>query len=403
MVTNLMDISPINNKKSFFKESDRKKRFYKERWFKIVLAVFLVLLIGGFAAGWKTGYILNKISTTGGILESLVKSIPGVSSELKGEKDGRINLLLLGMRGEKVGGGGLLADTIMAVSIKPQENKVAIISMPRDFYVTLPETNSQQKINSVYYYGEEKGRGKGLEDMKAIIGEISGQPIHYAVSINFKGFTELIDSLGGVQVYLDEPFTEPVQFMGIEARCDDADFTIPSGNYEEKSPVRRKNGTYYANPRKYPLCFEKNAEGLECGGVFELPAGDIILNGEQSLCYVRSRATTSDFDRARRQQEVIKQMKEKALSIGTLTDFSKVNAMLDNLGNNVRTDMKLWEMKRFFEVYQGISDPQIVQKVLENSEEGLLYAPEETNGAGYILLPRGGNYDKIKEIFANII
>ncbi|HDH07639.1 MAG TPA: hypothetical protein ENG89_01300 [Candidatus Moranbacteria bacterium] len=77
--------------------------------------------------------------------------------------------------------------------------------------------------------------------------------------------------------------------------------------------------------------------------------------------------------------------------------------MLDSLGNNVRTDMKPWEMKRFFEVYQGISDPQIPQKVLENSEEGMLYVPEETNGAGYILLPRGDTYDRIRELFKSII
>lgn len=398
-----MNIFPMRNANNTGGEGLEVK-FYKKKWFKILAVVVLILLVGGCAVAFKTGYILNKISTTGGIMESLVRSMPGVKDELKGEQDGRINVALLGMRGEEVESGGLLADTIMVVSIKPQENKFSIISVPRDFYVTVPGTESQQKINSVHFYGEEKEKnGGGLEYMKTVLGEISGQTIHYAVSIDFKGFTELIDSLGGIQIHLDQPFTEPVQFMGVEARCDGVTFTVPTGNYEEKR-IRRKNGTYYANPKRYPLCLQKKSstEGLECGGVFSLPAGDSTLNGEQALCYVRSRSTTSDFDRARRQQEVLKEIKNKALSMGTLTDFNKVNGMLNTLGNNVRTDMKAWEMKRFFEIYQGINNPQITQKVLENSEEGLLYHPE-TDERGYILLPLGDNYDKIKELFQNIL
>ncbi|MFC1756470.1 LCP family protein [Patescibacteria group bacterium] len=391
-----MDISPIGDNKS------EKVKFYKKKWFKFVLPIFLILLISGCTVLFKTGYVLDKISTSGGLFESITKSLPFADSELKGQKEGRINIALLGMRGEGVEGGSLLADTIMVVSIKPEGNKASIISVPRDFYVTIPGTNSQQKINAVYHYGEQKGNGKGLEDMKKILSEISGQEIHYAMSINFKGFSDLVDSLGGVEIHLDEEFMEPVQFMGLEKRCDGVTFVIPSGNVEEKPPVRRKNGTYYANSRTYPLCFPENP--TECGGVFKLPAGDVTLDGNKALCYVRSRATTSDFDRARRQQQVIQEIKNKALSIGTLTDFGKVNSMLDSLGNNVRTDMKAWEMKLFFEFYQNITDPELAQKVLENSEEGLLYVPENTSPEqGYILLPRGDNYDRIKELFTNII
>jgi len=314
-----------------------------------------------------------------------------------------VNILLLGMRGENVPGGGLLADTIMVMSIKPGENKVAQISIPRDLYVTIPGTSDKQKINAVYFYGEQKGKGQGLENMKKIVGEITGQPIHYAASINFKGFTDLVNTIGGVQIHLDQPFTESMQFLGLEKRCDGIKYTVLSGNYEEKR-IRRKNGTYYLNPKRYPLCFEKViTEDLECGGNFSLPAGDVNLNGDQALCYVRSRVTSSDFERAKRQQIVMQVIKDKLLSAGTLTDFEKINGILNSLGDNLRTDMAIWEMRRFIDLYNEKNDKnyQVYQRVLENSEEGLLYNPPE-NGAGYILLPRGDNYGKIHEVCQNI-
>lgn len=384
--------------------NNSKSKFYKKKWFKIALPVLLVLLIGGCAAGFKTGYVVNKISTSGGFLESIVKSIPGVDNELKGKADGRINVAILGMRGENVPGGGLLADTIMIISIKPQENKISMVSVPRDLYVTMPGANSQQKINAVYHYGEQKGKGKGIEDMETILGEISGQTIHYGISINFVGFKQLVDAVGGVEVELSEAFDEALQFKGLEKRCDGVTFTVPSGNVEEKR-IQRKNGTYYANPKIYPLCFAKVSEGdLECGGDFKLPAGKNVLDGEKALCFVRSRVTSSDFERARRQQQVIQALKSALVSRGTLTDFNKLNDILNALGDNVRTDMKAWEMKSFFELYQSMADPQVSQKVLENTEEGLLYHPEQTTPEqGYILLPRGDNYDRIKELFRNII
>lgn len=362
-------------------------------WKKALLLLVLFLILAGVVFLWKTGHILNKVSTRGNIFSNLAHIIPGVKNKIRGEDEGRINILLLGMRGEHVDGGGLLADTIIIASVKPEENKVALISIPRDLYVAVPGTGSQQKINAVYHYGKQKNKGQGLEDMKEVVGEIVGRQIHYSASINFKGFTELVDHLGGIELHLEEPFIEPLQFHE-EHVCDENVYTVSSGNFEEK---KNEKGKVVAS---YPLCYNKD---LECGGIFELPAGDITLDGEKALCYVRSRVTSSDFERARRQQEVLQQIKEKSLSLGVLANFGTINSMLDSLGDNVRTDMQLWEMKRMFEIYQEMSETQIYQKVLENSEEGLLYSPEITSPEqGYILLPRGDNYERIKEMFENI-
>lgn len=384
----------------------------KKRVFRIILFFVALLVIAGGAFAWKTGLTLDKVSGgNANIFKSIVKTLPGVEKKLKGEDEGRINILLLGMRGEGVAGGGLLADTIMVLSIHPKNgetdmSKASLISIPRDLYVKVPDREEHRKINAVYALGEEQSHGGGgMESMRKIVGEVAGMDIPYAATINFQGFTDLVNAIGGITVHLDESFQEGIQFRGLEMRCDGIRFTVPSGNYEEKR-VQRANGSYYANPKRYPLCFEKitpqKVEDLECGGNFKLPAGDNMLNGETALCYARARYGSSDFDRARRQQEVIKQIKAKALSVGTLTDLSKVNAILESLGNNVSTNLEAWEMKRFLDLYQKAGDAgNINQKVLENSEEGLLYAPPQTKETGYILLPLGGNYDRIHELFRN--
>jgi LCP family protein required for cell wall assembly len=331
-----------------------------------------------------------------------VHNIPGVSKELKGEKEDRINILVLGMRGADLPGGGNLADSIEVVSIKPKENKISMLSIPRDLYVTDPGTQDKSKINAVHAYGEQKGKGKGLEDMKTVVSQVTGLPIHYAVSINFAGFKQLIDAVGGIQLTLDQPFDESMQFNEPQV-CDPEVFTVPTGEFQTKTKkIYDKVTGKYARTRvtaRYPLCTNPSTE---CGGNFKLPAGTQTLSGEQALCYSRARVQTSDFERAKRQQQIMLIVKQKMKSIGTLADFSKVNAILNTLGDNVRTDMQPWEMQQAYELYKNApGDQSTYQHVLENSDEGLLYNPPEGD-AGYILLPIGDNYDKIHDLAQNI-
>jgi len=335
-----------------------KKKFLGRRWVRI-LAVIVLLLVGtGGWAMYKTGSTLSKISTKDGFLSSLWRSIPiiGGSNELQGKKEGQINVLLLGMRGDDMPGGGLLADSIIVAAVRPQENKVALISIPRDLYVKVPDSPNQSKINAVYPVFAEKGEGKGLEGMKEVVSEVTGLPIHYAVSIDFRGFKELVSAVSGVDIYLDKPFSEPKQFEG------------------------------------------ENALN------FSLPAGRNHLDGDKALFFVRARYASSDFERAKRQQQVLIALKDKLLSLGTLADFGKVNNILNILGDDVRADMDVSEMKKFFDVANEIKDPQIKQKVFDTSDEGLLYSSkaDTPEGKTYILLPVGGNYDKIHEACQNI-
>lgn len=326
---------------------DSKKKKLKKI---LIIAGVAVLLLGGLFY-YKASSILSKISTGNtSLLSGLLKS----EDDIKGVKDGRINLLLLGERGSNMPGGDLLTDTIMLMSIKPDDNKVAMISLPRDLYAEIPGYGNH-KINEANPKGESEGKGKGLEKAKQTVENITGLPIHYVVLGNFQALREVVNTLGGVTVQLDKPFSETSQFV----------------------------------------------EGNECGGVFSLQAGSNKLNGDQALCYSRARYNSSDFDRARRQQEVIVAIKDKALSIGTLADFSKVNDLANTIGDNVRTTMEPWEMQKLFGIYQKMQNPGIIHKVFDNGTNGLLYSTVNDIGQ-YILLPKGGNFDKIKEVCQNI-
>jgi len=335
----------------------QKKKFWKKRWFKILLVIVVLVVATGGWMMYKAGSTLGKISTKDGFFASLWKSLPGVGSDqLQGQKEGQINVLLLGMRGTNMEGGGLLADSIIVASIRPQENKVALVSIPRDLYVSDPGSSSQSKINAVNALYEEKGEGQGMEMMKQVVGDVTGLPIHYVVRIDFRGFKELVDAVGGVDIFLNQPFSEPTQFEGEEA----------------------------AN--------------------FSLPAGRNHLDGQQALFFVRARYASSDFERAKRQQQILIALKDQLLSLGTLSDFGKMNNILNILGDDVRVDMDTSEMKQFFNLANQLQSPQIKQRVFDTSPEGLLYdsKADTPEGKTYILLPEGGNYDRIHEAVRNI-
>jgi polyisoprenyl-teichoic acid--peptidoglycan teichoic acid transferase len=336
------------------KEESSKKRFYQTKKFKTFTVVLVIILAFAGYFAWKTGFILNKISGSKGTsLGSLLSS--GSTPEMQ---DGRVNVLLLGMRGADDPHGGLLADSIMVASFDTTNNRVAMISVPRDLYVQIPDTNEHGKLNSVYAHWEGSGQGKGIPEMEKMMQTITGLKIDHAIAINFTGFQKLIDAVGGVDVKLPKAFYETKQFV----------------------------------------------EGNECGGLFTLPAGSNHLTGEKALCYARAREQTNDFDRSKRQQVILKALKSKMISMGTLADFGKINNILNIIGDNVKTDMTPDEMKGFYDQYSNMKDADIVQRVFENSDKGLLKVPEASSGLGYILVPIAGqdNYAQLQDASLNV-
>jgi LCP family protein required for cell wall assembly len=116
---------------------------------------------------------------------------------LRGEKEGRINILLLGRAGTSHSGKDL-TDTIALLSIDTINHRAGLLSIPRDLYAPLPGTNVFTKINSIYQYGlRENGDSKSIEKTVSFI---TGVPIHYTIIVDFDGFEKIVDALGGVTI-----------------------------------------------------------------------------------------------------------------------------------------------------------------------------------------------------------
>ncbi|MFH0907057.1 MAG: LCP family protein [bacterium] len=327
---------------------------------KIKIWIFIIILtiVGLFCLLFlKTSFTVNKV-----IAWQDVANILPFSDKLPEKDPNRINVLILGMRGlEDPGDGKMLSDTIIIASIKKDTGKIALISIPRDLYVDIWCDSSKRKINSAHAYG-------GLDCAKKTVAMATNLYIDYAISVDFKALKETIDTLGGITIYLDEPFVEDFQWW--------------SEGWEENENW-----------------FIKEIEGEE-KWVFYVPEGRNDLDGDIALYYVRSRYSTNDFDRMRRQQQVLMAIKDKAFSLGVLANPIKIYNLLDVLGRNVRTDIGLADIKNFIGLSSDLDTKDIKKIVFDISTEGLLY--HTFIDEQYVLLPIDDNFDKIQEACKNI-
>lgn len=336
--TTIKQLDPANNFE--FKEPRRKIRFLKRA---CLLIIFLLLIVGIFL-GTKAFLASRKIITrsNGG-----APVLTGTG--LRSEGDGRVNILLLGIGGQGHEGPNL-SDTIMIMSLDLKTNSVALLSIPRDLYVSIPE-HGKAKINAAYSYGEsEKYPGGGAALAKTTVSQLLDLPIHYYVVLDFAGFRDAVNALGGVDINVDKTINDPYY------------------------PSDSENGRYTP---------------------FYITTGLHHMDGALALKYARSRETSSDFDRAMRQQKVLIALKQKALSGSTLINPLKIGGLIDALGNHVRTDLQLNEIKKLLEVSKNIDTTKIVTKVLDNASTGLLISG--SNWAGSVLLPKDGDWSDIQE------
>ncbi len=352
------------------KREKKKTAFFafKKMTVTIAMIVLVVVISGGYFI-YKAGSTFNQVTgEQNSIVKSIIMMLPlsdkffqilpvegdegSVIDRLKNNELDRLNILLLGIRGINDPNGGLLTDTLMVMSVKPQTGEVALISIPRDLYVEMPYSDYKNKINEAYALGikNDKYWKGGLKYSKEAAANVTGLDIHYAASIDFEAFKEIINTLGGITITLDKPFSETNQF----------------------------------------------AEGI-----IELPSGRQVIDGDTALLFVRARFSSSDFDRARRQQQVLLAVKEKAFSLGVMSNPVKIISILNSIGNHVRTDMELWEIQEIAVMSKRLDTSNIKRKVFSTGKDGLLYSSWSNNGS-YILLPEGGNFDKIREVCRGI-
>jgi LCP family protein required for cell wall assembly len=300
----------------------RHHKFYRLRtWMFRSAAVTLALVIVAGGLLFAQGLLkVNKVFHGGATAAALQKDVSPY--KLKGEGDGRINILLLG-----AGGAGHdapdLTDTIMLASIDPVNKTASLVSIPRDLWVQ-GANGSASKINAVYstakykYLGEVNPASKDPNAIKAGITAIDqqvedvlGVSIHYNVLLDFKAFRQAIDTVGGVQVNVPEQLYDPTMAW--------------ENNYN--SVLAQK--------------------GLQ------------TFDGKHALIYVRSRETSSDFARSERQRSVLLALKDKVVSLGTLSNPIKISELINAFGDNVYTDLSLTDTGALYKIFRDIDNSNV--------------------------------------------
>ncbi|MBI4262050.1 LCP family protein [Candidatus Uhrbacteria bacterium] len=286
------------------------------------------------------------------VLRSLARS---GEITLKGEKEDRINVLLLGMGGAGHEG-PYLTDTIILASIRPSTKQIFLLSIPRDLVVPLGNYG-WRKINTANAFGELENPGNGAAFVSAALEKLLQQPIHYTVRVDFEAFRKLIDTMGGMYLTVDRAFT---------------DTRYPTENY------------------KYQ--------------VLTFNAGPQWFDGNRALQFARSRhgnnGEGSDFARARRQQKIIEAVKDRLFSVWTLTSPTVISTLIETFEQNVIINMNLGEMVRFARLMKNIDTRTINTIVLDTSAEG--YLTETYFEGAFLLEPRTGNFDEIRTLITNI-
>jgi len=275
---------------------------------------------------------------------SAATSLVGKRTPLRGEQDGYINILLLG-KGSKGHPGENLTDTIMLARIDVTRGKIALLSLPRDLYVRIPGTQSATKINALYDYGIRHNRG--ATPIVTAVQDITDLPVHYFLVADFDAFIAIVDALGGINVTVERPIK---------------DTSYPGPNYSYET--------------------------------FTLAAGLQHLDGATALKYVRSRHgdPEGDFGRAKRQQQVLQALKNKAFSLGTLSNPLRLGEMLDALGTHVRTNMTMADMTSLVRLLPQLDTQNITTVVVDAWKPTSLLRVIHV-GAMFALVPRAGRFD----------
>lgn len=316
----------------------------------ILIALFCAALL--FAGTAKALISLNLLNS-----DSLLTV---ASADLPTDSFGHTNILLLG-QGDADHDGIDLTDTIMIASIDPKNTKsVALLSLPRDLWFLKTEKMGDGRINSLYrdYKAYLRGQGKdentasseAMQELAAEIGRTIGMDIHHVVKVDFIGFVQAVDALGGIEITVPETLID-TQYPG------------PDYTYQ----------------------------------TFTIAAGTQTIDGETALKYARSRHSTSDFDRSARQQQIIAAIGDKMRAGGLLSQPGKIVDLLGIMKEHVGTTLPVREMLALAEAGKKIDRSKILSMQLNignglygsySEPGGLLYTPPRDQFAGAsVLLP----------------
>ncbi|MDE2590847.1 MAG: LCP family protein, partial [Patescibacteria group bacterium] len=305
------------------------------------------------------------------------------------QTNGMTNILLLGIGGGTHDGPNL-TDTIIFASINQKANTITLISIPRDLWVVNGSTG--EKVNEAYADGQDNNN-RGLIYTKAVVSHIVGQPIHYAMRIDFGGFVKAVDEVGGVDVTVPEVLDDyhyPI----------DGNEELPCGHTDDE--IKAFVATASADQQMWDFfpCRYKH---------LHVDTGIQHMDGITALEYVRSRHGVgdqgTDFARSRRQQQVIEAFRSKVLSAGIILNPSKIINLYNIVKESIDTDIAQEDFGPFIALAQKIRSAKIHSVVIDYGDiatgrPGLLVQGpiDASHDFAYTLIPRVGdqNFSEIQ-------
>jgi LCP family protein required for cell wall assembly len=327
----------------------------KERRSHYILKVlasgaYTLFLVGGLASAYLFYGSLRDIFAYSAGSTSVELPIIGDSDSLPetvpdwSQKE-RVNILLLGVDQRPAEEGPWRSDTMIVVTVDPKSMTAGALSIPRDLYVEIPGYG-EQRINMAHFLGDAyhyPGEGPGLA-MKTIEYNF-GIPVHYYIRVNFQGFREIIDYLGGITIDVQDEIW---------------DYTYPDGQYGYST--------------------------------VHIPAGLQVMNGRMALQYARTRHGGSDFDRLRRQQQVLMAAREKALRLQLIP---RIPLLANTLGHTVKTNLQVGEVITLAQIATRIHAEDIHFAVIDEN----VTVPMVLDNGADVLFPER---DKIRELMEEI-
>ncbi len=350
--------SSPEEQRSVVSRSAKVKRFLK----RVAIILVIIVVLCGLWVGWKAVSNGVKIFGWGGIVDVFKKT------KLKGEDRGRVNILLAGNSADDPGHGGAdLTDSIMLASIDTKNNTGYIMSIPRDLYIDIPGYG-YAKVNEAYQDGKRGNFSEagyptgGMGLLEKTISEHFGVAIDYYALVNYTSLEQAVNAVGGITITIQS--------------------SDPRGLYDP-------------------------SKDLTTGKILvDLPNGPVTLDGRAALDLSRARGhargsygyAQSDFTRTENQRKILLGIKDKATSLGTLSNPIKLGQLLDSMGNNVQTDLKSNEVKRLYDLSKQISSSKVVSASLNNANGKDLLTTYRTKSGQSALVPDTGldNYSAIR-------
>ncbi len=318
-------------------------------WLVVVIAVALALIVLPAAAVLALNVAthltrqLNMV-VSGSAQPATMAPVLSLNDISRWQGSERVNILLMGIdQRPDEDSESTRTDTLILLSVDPQSGNAGMMSIPRDLYVPLPN-RGQDRINTAHVYGGPRLAMQAVEYNFGI-------PVHHFARVNFNALVKLVDLVGGIDIYVHQDIND-------QAFPDDR---------------------YGYDP-------------------FVMSAGWHRMDGATALKYARTRHGSSDFERMRRQQQVIMALRDAVLNTDAVTKvLPNAPQILTTLQDSIRTDLSPLEVAQLAMLAKDIPQDRIARVVIDETSVQAWTTPQ----GGSVLIPIRDRLRELREKLYN--